>query len=117
VTIGFSICTIVFILNPVVGPHWTPLFVPLNMTVASVMACRLFRQLKLSPANDTFTDSKLSDIMLAEFHALAQLGDLIFEPHRLDETAAVNIYARDNIDSSGHNRLPTNDITSTDRLP
>jgi hypothetical protein len=98
-TIGFSICTVVFILDAAIGPNWTPLFVPLNMTVASVMACRLFRQLKLSLAKDTFTDLvKLSDVVFVESHAHAQPEGSIFEPDRLDEVVTMNTHVRNNMD-------------------
>ncbi|KIM83629.1 hypothetical protein PILCRDRAFT_819269 [Piloderma croceum F 1598] len=46
-TIGFSLCTTIFIFNPATHSRWSAVFIPPNLTVASVMACRIFRELKL----------------------------------------------------------------------
>jgi len=47
ITIGFTICTTVFIRSTSIPKEWNALFVPINATVTSVTACRLFRELKL----------------------------------------------------------------------
>lgn len=47
VTVVFSILTMVFIYSPSVPSNERGVFIPLMMTVSSIMACRLFRDLKL----------------------------------------------------------------------
>jgi len=47
VTIGFNICAVVFLYSPTVPPEWHLLLLDPNITITSIMACRLFRELKL----------------------------------------------------------------------
>jgi hypothetical protein len=62
-TIGFSMCTTIFIYSPSVSSQWNGLFIPLNVTIASVMACRLFRELKLGRFVDPMADDVISKIV------------------------------------------------------
>ena len=47
VTIGLTLCSIIFIYTPSKRNGLTCAFIPPNIAVASVMACRLVRELKL----------------------------------------------------------------------
>jgi len=62
-TIGVTICTTIFIYSPSVPAEWNPLFVPINATVTSVMACRLFRVLKLDLLIKPMADGTISKIV------------------------------------------------------
>jgi len=59
-TIGFSMCTAIFIYSLSVPPEWHSLFITPNITVAGVMACRIFRELKLRLFADPITDGVIS---------------------------------------------------------
>jgi hypothetical protein len=65
-TIGFNICTVVFIYSPSVPPGWSTLFLVPNITVASVMSCRLFRELKLGLFVDPMGEEAMSKIVFRD---------------------------------------------------
>jgi hypothetical protein len=72
ITIGFTICTVVFIYSPVIPPEWRNLFLEPTVTVASVMACRLFRELKLGVFADTMTEGAFSTLVLTDMGHISQ---------------------------------------------
>jgi hypothetical protein len=61
--ISFSICTAIFIYSPSVPPEWNSLFLLPNIAIARVMACRLFRELKLGLFIDRMSDRAISKIV------------------------------------------------------
>lgn len=85
-TIGFSICTAAFIYSPLVPPEWNGLFLPPNVTVASVMACRLFRELKLGIVKDGTTEvSVISKMMFKGGRDNVQRSEIAFEMRDLSD--------------------------------
>jgi len=71
-TIGFNMCTTIFIYAPSVPSEWSGLFIPLNVTVASVMACRLFRELKLDHFVDPMAEGVISKIVNRDIGSIPQ---------------------------------------------
>lgn len=65
-TIGFTICTAVFILRIGIPPEWHSLFLEPNLTVASILACRLVRELKLGVYEDLMTQHAISKIVFRD---------------------------------------------------
>jgi len=72
-TIGFSMCTSIFIYSRSLPSEWNGLFISPNITVASVMGCRIFRELKLGLFADVMTDQDLSKIVGRDMGAIQQL--------------------------------------------
>lgn len=63
-TIGFTLCSVIFLCYcPTIPPEWRNLFLQPNITVASVLACRLFRELKLGLFMDSETEGAISGIV------------------------------------------------------
>jgi len=71
-TISFSMCTAIFIYSSSVHPEWNSLFMTPNITVASVMACRIFRELKLGLFADPITDGVISNIVFKDMGIIPQ---------------------------------------------
>jgi len=72
VTIGFNICAVVFLYNPAVPPEWHLLLLDPNITITSIMACRLFRELKLGRFTDPLTEVAFSTIVLESMGDISQ---------------------------------------------
>jgi hypothetical protein len=88
-TVGFSTCTMVFIYSPSVGSEWNGVCIPVNVAVASVMACRLFRELKLGLIGGPMTEGAISRLVFNDMgHMLQQHSDHAFELHVLDGTGS-----------------------------
>jgi hypothetical protein len=84
-TIGFSICSIVLIYSPSMTPQWNGLLLEPNITVASVMACRLFRELKLGLFANPITEREVSKIVFRDIGAMPQhLSGNVVELHPFD---------------------------------
>jgi len=66
ITIGFSICSSIFIYCPLIPPEWNGLLLEPNITVASVLGCRLFRELKLGLYAEPMTDRAISKIVFRD---------------------------------------------------
>ena len=63
-TIGFSIVTTLFIYKPAThNLGWNAMVVPPNVTVASIMACRIFRELKLGLIKGPITEEAISKLV------------------------------------------------------
>jgi len=71
-TIGFSICVVVFIYSPSISPEWNSLFLDPNITITSIMACRLFRELKLGQLEDPIAELKITKIVFRDMGSLPQ---------------------------------------------
>ncbi|KIM84940.1 hypothetical protein PILCRDRAFT_817773 [Piloderma croceum F 1598] len=71
-TIGFNICTVVFIYNPSVPLGWQSLFLGPTITFTSVMACRLFRELKLGLFADPMAEKAISKIVCKDIGTITQ---------------------------------------------
>jgi hypothetical protein len=89
-TIGFSICNTIFIYSPSVNPGWHSLLLPPNFTVASVLACRLFRELKLGLFADPLTEPTISNVVFRDIRTPEQQSRHAFELCTLDN-AGVDI--------------------------
>jgi hypothetical protein len=85
-TISFSICTTSFIYSKSIPPEWNSLFVPPNITVSSIMACRLFRELKLGHFIDPMTDRAISKIIIRDIGTMPQEED----GHDIDDDEGVD---------------------------
>jgi hypothetical protein len=72
ITISFNICTTIFIYNPSIPAVWNPLFVPINATVTSIMACRLFRELKLDLMLNPMADGVISKVIHRDIGSIPQ---------------------------------------------
>jgi hypothetical protein len=71
-TIGFSICTTVFIYSHSIPSEWNGLLLEPNITVASIMACRLVRELKLGHFRDLMTEGAISKIVFNDMGDIPQ---------------------------------------------
>jgi hypothetical protein len=86
VTIGFSLCTTIFIYSSPLRAEWVGVFIPPNVTVASVMACRLFRELKLGLFPGPPTVGKISEILFRDVGIITQQhSGHAFELRTLDD--------------------------------
>ena len=65
-TIGFIICNTAFIYSPLIPAGWNGLLLEPNITVASILGCRLFRELKLGLYADPITDRVISKIVFRD---------------------------------------------------
>lgn len=65
-TIGFSICTAVFIYNPAVHLEWHNLVLEFNIAISSVTACRLVRELKLDSFQEEKTEKMVSNVVFRD---------------------------------------------------
>jgi len=84
-TIGFNVCTIVFILSPSVPLELPSLFLPVNITIASVLACRLYRELGLGLLADPIVDGVISKVIFKNTGNIHQQHRDTFELHSLDD--------------------------------
>jgi len=66
ITIGFSICNTIFIYYPSIPPEWNSLLLEPNITVASTLGCRLFRELKLGLYAEPMTERAISKIVFRD---------------------------------------------------
>jgi hypothetical protein len=71
-TIGFTICTAAFIYSPVIPPGWHNLFLEPTVAIASIMACRLFRELKLGLLAHGSTEGVFSTVVLTDVDSISQ---------------------------------------------
>jgi len=69
-TIGLSICNTVLIYSPSVPKEWHGLLMQANFTIASIMACRIFRELKLGLYAQPMTDGTISKIVFRDLGTL-----------------------------------------------
>jgi hypothetical protein len=84
-TIGFNICNVIFIYSPSVPQEWQSLLLMPNITVASIMACRTFRELKLGLFADPMVDGTFSNVVFRDMAAITQQpNEDSFELHTLD---------------------------------
>ena len=101
--------------HPAVPPELRGLFAPINIATASVMACRLFRQLKSGFIEDTtpIYAPELSNIALSSTHTHFEQRERTFELHSPSKAGPfpVNI---DGIDGSWHNDPSGGDIALVD---
>jgi len=100
--------------HPAVPPELKGLFAPINVATASVMACRLFRQLKLGLIeNTTISTLELSNIAFSTTHTHFKQREHTFELHSPSKAGsfAMNV---DKIDGSGRNDLSGGDIALVD---
>jgi hypothetical protein len=68
-TIGFTVCNAIFILC--IGmPEWHSLFLEPNLTIASILACRLVRELKLGVYEDLMSQHTVSKIVIRDITGL-----------------------------------------------
>jgi hypothetical protein len=100
--------------HPAVPPELKGLFAPINVATASVMACRLFRQLKLGLIKDTTIYTlELSNIALSSTRPHFEQREHTFELHSPSKAGpfAMNV---ERIDGSGHNDLSGGDVALVD---
>jgi hypothetical protein len=70
-TIGFSILTTLFIYKPATHDlGWNAMVVPPNVTVASIMACRIFRELKLGLIEGPITEEAISKLVFRDIGSI-----------------------------------------------
>lgn len=62
----------VFIYSPSVPSEWSGLLLEPTITVASIMACRLIRELKLGQSSDLMTEGAISKIVFNEMGNVPQ---------------------------------------------
>ena len=63
------------------------MFTPPNITIASIMACRLFRELKLGLFVKPMTEDTISNIVIRDIGTIpSQHSRFIFELRTLDDT-------------------------------
>jgi len=92
VTIGFSICAVVFVYDPSTYFRRSAVFIQPNLAVASIMACRIFRDLKL----DLTASQSAESTVISKFVARDIISDpeqhdgLAFELGGIDEVAIVD---------------------------
>jgi hypothetical protein len=66
ITIGFGVSTSVLVYMPSVHTDWNGVLVPPTVTTASIMACRLFRELKLGLFVGPVSDGAISQLVFKE---------------------------------------------------
>ncbi|KIM86339.1 hypothetical protein PILCRDRAFT_4842 [Piloderma croceum F 1598] len=71
-TIGFSICTVVFIYSPAIQPEWHNLVLEFNIAISSVTACRLVRELKLGLFREANTEIVVSNVVFRDMGIVSQ---------------------------------------------
>jgi hypothetical protein len=71
-TIGFNICTVVFIYSPAIQPEWHNLILEFNIAISSVTACRLVRELKLGLFRETKTEIVVSNVVFRDMGIVSQ---------------------------------------------
>jgi hypothetical protein len=64
---------VIFIYSPLVPSEWNGLLLGPTITVASIMACRLVRELKLGQSSDPMTERAISKIV---FNEMGEMGDV-----------------------------------------
>lgn len=65
------------------------MFIPPNITVASIMACRLFRELKLGLFADPMTEDMISNIVIRDMGTIpTEHSRFTFELRALDDPGA-----------------------------
>jgi len=86
-TIGFTTCNAVFNLHPDIPPEWHSLFLEPNITVASLLACRLVRELKLGVFDDAIDAHAVSKIVFRDIGFISQEdSERTSELHTHDDT-------------------------------
>jgi|ERR1700690_4402736 hypothetical protein len=89
-TVGFSMCTTVFIYSPSIGSEWNGVCILVNVAVASAMACRLFRELKLGLIGGPMTEGAILRLVFNDMGHLPQHhSNHAFKLHVLDGTGSV----------------------------
>jgi hypothetical protein len=71
-TIGFCICTAVFVYSPAIHPEWRSLILDFNIVISSVTACRLFRELKLGLSQQAITETIVSNVVFRDMDIVPQ---------------------------------------------
>jgi len=114
VTIGVSMCTAIFIYSSSIPSEWNSLFITPNITVASIMACRIFRELKLGLFADPITDEAISNIVFKDMGAIPQpQSGHVFELHTLGDAGRDNSKGRQKSIWRGENRSDGSRIWDT----
>ena len=72
--IGFLVCTIS---SPSINLEWNGIFLQPNLTIASIMACRLFREIKLGVFNNPINEGIILNIVFRDIGT-------VFSQHRLE---------------------------------
>jgi len=104
-TISFSMCTAIFIYSSSVPPEWNSLFITPNIAVG-VMACRIFRELKLGLFADPITDRVILNIVFKDMGIIPQpQSGHVFELHNLGDAGGDTINVRHTSIWGGKNRL------------
>jgi hypothetical protein len=70
VTIIFSVCTVIFVYTPSIRSVWDGIFIPPNVALASIMACRLFRELKLGLLAGPVVEGAISDVVFRDIGSI-----------------------------------------------
>jgi len=87
VTVAFNILTTIFICSPSLRLQWKGTFVPLNLTISSVMACRVFRELKLGLIIGPMSEGAISELVFRDVVRVKQQTEHSIELHRLDNVS------------------------------
>ncbi|KIM71404.1 hypothetical protein PILCRDRAFT_755055 [Piloderma croceum F 1598] len=117
ITIGFTICTTIFIYSPSVPTEWNALFVPVNATVTSIMTCRLFRELKLDLLFNPMADGVISKVVNRDIGSIPQQqSEHVFALYPIDE-GDVDIGTETTRGVSGNNIYSGQDIELEEREP
>jgi hypothetical protein len=78
---------------------WNALFVPINATVTSVMACRLFRELKLDLLINPMADGVISKVVNRDMGSIPQQGgDVELGIETTRGVSGNNIYSGEDIE-------------------
>jgi len=112
-TIGFSVCTTVFIYSPSVPSEWNGLLLEPNITVASIMACRLVRELKLGQFADPMTEGAISQIVFN--HMPQPRGGRAFEL-RTDDGADIITGGTGELGAGSIEKRPSREVALDDRI-
>jgi len=71
-TIGFSVSNTVLLYAPSVAWEWRGLLLEPTFTIASILACRLFRELKLSLSMEPMTEGAISHVVFRDIGTIPQ---------------------------------------------
>lgn len=61
-----------FIFKPAVHNGWNAMVVPPNVTIASIMACRMFRELKLGLIVGPISEGAISNLVFRDIGSIQE---------------------------------------------
>ena len=115
-TIGFSVCTTVFIYSPSVPSEWNGLLLEPNITVASIMACRLVRELKLGQFSDPMTEGAISQIVFIDMGNMPRQRSAHAFELRTDDGADIITGGTGELGAGSIEKRPSREVALDDRI-